>query len=89
MDRAYNIEGVIAAIDSVKRVNRDLAQENEQLRGALAEARREARRLRHRLEHRPYTAEYLRHIVAASVGIAVALTCLLHSIVITWGGWAW
>ena len=82
MDRPYNIAGVMASIEAVKNENRLLYQENEQLRGRLKEARVEARRLTKRIERSRYSAEYVRHLLIASVGMAVALTCLLHSLVI-------
>lgn len=82
MDRPYNIAGVMASIEAVKQENRLLYQENEQLRGRLKEARVEARRLTKRIERSRYSAEYVRHLLIASVGMAVALTCLLHSLVI-------
>ncbi len=85
MDRPYNIAGVMASIEAVRRENRLLYQENEQLRGRLKEARVEARRLTKRIERSRYSAEYVRHLLIASVGMAVALTCLLHSLVIAGG----
>lgn len=82
MDRPYNIAGVMASIEAVRRENRLLYQENEQLRGRLKEARVEARRLTKRIERSRYSAEYVRHLLIAAVGVTVALTSLLHSIVI-------
>lgn len=82
MDRPYNLAGVMASIEAVKGENRRLYQQNEQLRGRLKEARQQARALQHKLETGRYSATYVRHLLIAAVGIAVALTSLLHSIVI-------
>ena len=59
-----------------------LYQENEQLRGRLKEARQQRRALQHKLETGRYSATYVRHLLIAAVGVTVALTSLLHSIVI-------
>ena len=82
MDRPYNLAGVMASIEAVKGENRRLYQENEQLRGRLKEARQQRRTLQRKVETGHYSATYVRHLLIAAVGIAVALTSLLHSIVI-------
>ena len=74
--------GVMASIEAVKGENRRLYQENEQLRGRLKEARQQARALQRKVETGRYSATYVRHLLIAAVGIAVALTSLLHTIVI-------
>ena len=74
--------GVMASIEAVKGENRRLYQQNEQLRGRLKEARQQARALQRKVETGSYSATYVRHLLIAAVGVTVALTSLLHSIVI-------
>lgn len=85
MERIYNIEEIMAAVDALHGENAALQAEVEQLRGRLWEARRENRRLRKYALRGQRDAAYWRQLVAASVGMAVALTCLLHSLVFTGG----
>lgn len=82
MDRPYNLAGLMASVDAVKAENRRLYQENEQLRGRLKEARQQARRLQRRVETGRYSAAYARKLAFAVAGLAVALTCLLHSLIL-------
>lgn len=59
--------------------------EADVLRGRLEESRRTCRRLRRERDHYKIKAArdaaFWRHLLAAAVALAVALTCLLHSLI--------
>ena len=86
MDRIYNLDAILAAAEAQREENEALRAEVEGLRGQLTEARRENRALRRgwaRAEGRSARdLAFWRHLIAAAVGVSVALVCLLHSIVI-------
>ena len=87
MDRIYRMDEMLAAAEAVRSENEALRAECERLRGRLMEAHREARRLRRAALRGQRDGAYWRQLIAASVGMAVALTCLLHSMVFAGGGW--
>lgn len=86
----YHMDEVMAAVaEASDRCERYAARIQRQ-RGQIKELRRENRRLKRERDRAcaraPLDAAYIRQLMVAVVGIAVALTCLLHSIVLTGGG---
>ena len=80
----YDTAAIFARVEAVRQANDRLIEENQRLRGQLDESRHTIRMLQRRIEDRSYSAAFCRHMIVASVAVAVALTCLLHSIVLAW-----
>ena len=86
MGEVHDFDAVMATVRAVRDENARLCAEADELRGALKESRRMCRRLRRESAEAQRKAArdvaYWRHLVMASVGLAVAVTCLVHSIIL-------
>lgn len=84
----FNINAFMAAMDQVKDENEVLRVEVMELRGRLMESRHAARRLGRIVAEGKQREEYWHQLIVAAVGVAVALTSMLFTIIIVRGGWA-
>lgn len=86
MDRTYDYDAVAAAVSAVREENARLCAEADEMRGALKESRRVCRRMRRECAEAQRKAArdaaYWRQLLVAAVGMAVALTSLLHSVIL-------
>lgn len=89
-DGIYHIGTILDEIEAVQARSTRIERENVELQGRLREIRRENRALRRdcdRAVARAHdNAAYWRQFIVAAVGMAVALTCLLHSLILAGGG---
>lgn len=80
----WNAENVRALIAATREENARLCAEVDELRGRLRESRRVCRNLRRESAEARARASrgeaYWRRLVTAAVCMAVALTCLAHSL---------
>ena len=86
MGEMHDFDTVMATVRAVRDENARLCAELDTLRGALKESRRMCRRLRkesaevQRMAARDVA--WWRHLLIAAVAMAVAVTCLIHSLIL-------
>lgn len=89
--RIYHMDELLAAAEALTGRNVELERQRDELRGQLKEARRTARKAQAAgVRARTKSAaegRYWKQLTFAAVGVAVAVTCLLHSLILFWG-WA-
>ena len=86
MGEIHDFDAVMATVRAVRDENARLCAEADELRGALKESRRMCRRLRMESAEAQRRAArdvaWWRHLLIASVALAVAATCLMHSLIL-------
>ena len=84
--KVMNLDAAVAAAAVIREENARLCAEVDVLRGRLWESRRVCRQVRRECaEARARAARdeaYWHRLIAAAVAVSVALTCLLHSVIL-------